>query len=322
MSNAHEYHSADDKKGPRLDVDPERNEQLEAALNAYLESRTHPSKWGPPNPQSEREVEAAKEAFHAGWEASKGVSDGTTIGSTMYGGTVPDKPPMTFEEAWRQYKQDSAIGIIATPRIYMVFTAGWTACASAHAAEMERLREDLNRRGGVVCVYWDSDTQPNDATARPGDLARRIEKECMFRFGFDVDRCALILSEHDALQRAKTLLAAADAIQRRMESPDIITHTCTGTNCGGCELGRAKGLVEALTPPDEQAALDKYVRAKVEKAVPKFSILDALEALEYAGEGRTNSVKPDLLANFLNKRAANRAAVELAPAGGEKSQKV
>ena len=97
----------------------------------------------------------------------------------------------------------------------------------------------------------------------------------------------------------------------------------------GTEL-RVHQQIRALIPADHAAALAERdakllrnwsedlsvqgwrspgdVAERVRQAVPKFSILDALEALEYAAEGRTNSVKPDLLANHLNKLAAHRAA--------------
>jgi len=53
---------------------------------------------------------------------------------------------------------------------------------------------------------------------------------------------------------------------------------------------------------------------RIAEAVPKFSVLDMVEALEYAAEGRTNSVKPDLLGNYLNKLIARRVEANRAKA--------
>jgi len=68
------------------------------------------------------------------------------------------------------------------------------------------------------------------------------------------------------------------------------------------------------------AAADELEAALAQSQVPapplRIDLADALEILAYASEGRTNSVKPDLLANEINRRIARRAAqADPAPAG-------
>lgn len=55
-----------------------------------------------------------------------------------------------------------------------------------------------------------------------------------------------------------------------------------------------------------QAILDD-AQERVDAARAKFDVHDMLSALAYASEGRANSVKPDLLANWINKAIANRS---------------
>jgi hypothetical protein len=67
---------------------------------------------------------------------------------------------------------------------------------------------------------------------------------------------------------------------------------------------------EELLAAAKAAGAPTQAQARLEAS--KFSVLDMVAALRYAAEGRTNTVKPDLLANYLNKLAARRGELEAA----------
>jgi len=138
------------------------------------------------------------------------------------------------------------------------------------------------------------------------DLVRYMRSELHAKELISDEEYAVLSQDHPAVKR----LESYDEMKKQLAEARAEVAGAFVAAANICSAHSYANLILALTPEHARQAMEQ----RIAEAVPKFSVLDMVEALEYAAEGRTNSVKPDLLGNYLNKLIARRVEANRAKA--------